>query len=405
MLIGVGWGLVGPLARGEDGLTLEQHLQRAETVLQQAQTQSVAASKNAWQIVEAAKALEQSGDTARAAEFYRMSLQLHPWNLEAQLRYGLALRTLGQPEKAREPFELVKRHAETDDWHNAARKALGEAPLKPAARWEGSEEGPYLLLVRIGKVPEVVLQETVEKLEARLGLPARVYEEMLVPPQASRSAFDRWMEHQVIASIQWQHPGARGLLAQLGVSRPQQAPKNELLAALIRALESEGDQERAQGMRAAAEHHRKWDAQWEAETMCDLAPRLLTEQKVKLGEAIIVGVTTCDLYSADSNYLFGTASTGQRRCVVSLQRYTAEFNGEPPDRARLVSRLHKQLLSSIGFALNVPRPTDPTSARAYPGSLQEHDAKSEYLSAECLAGFEQALGRKLPAAARKPSGL
>jgi hypothetical protein len=64
--------------------------------------------------------------------------------------------------------------------------------------------------------------------------------------------------------------------------------------------------------------------------------------------------------------------------------------------------MHKQLLSSIGFALGVPRPQDSSSARAFPTSVQDQDAKSEYMSPACVAGFERALGRPLPVEALPP---
>jgi predicted Zn-dependent protease len=45
--------------------------------------------------------------------------------------------------------------------------------------------------------------------------------------------------------------------------------------------------------------------------------------------------------------------------------------------------------------LGVPRCIDPMCARAYPASLEEHDAKGDKLCEVCRAGFARALGHEL----------
>jgi len=76
---------------------------------------------------------------------------------------------------------------------------------------------------------------------------------------------------------------------------------------------------------------------------------------------------------------------------------------ERESKKRLLERIHKQLLSSVGLALGVQRPTDPRSARSYPNSLDDHDSKGTWLSPECIKGFEKALGRPLPERTKKES--
>ena len=114
-----------------------------------------------------------------------------------------------------------------------------------------------------------------------------------------------------------------------------------------------------------------------------------------------VGIVSVDIYGNDNNYLYGLAKTGSSCCLISYRRYTAWFNEEKEKQERLLERIHKQLLSSIGFALGVPRPTDPRSARSYPNSLTDHDAKGTWLSPQCIEGFEKALGQPLPERTKK----
>ena len=71
---------------------------------------------------------------------------------------------------------------------------------------------------------------------------------------------------------------------------------------------------------------------------------------------VYIGITEADIYGNNNNYLFGVARTGDSG-LISYARYRAWFHrGE--NQSRLLDRIHKQLLSSVGFALGVPRPTD-----------------------------------------------
>ena len=134
------------------------------------------------------------------------------------------------------------------------------------------------------------------------------------------------------------------------------------------------------------------DEQWDAgRLLADFARRGPPPTNV-----VYVGITGADIYEGDSSYLFGFAPIGSHHCLVSYRRYTAQYNQERENQGRLLARLHKQRLSSLGFALAIPRPTDPRSARSYPNSLQDHDLKGNWLSPECIQGFEQALKHPLP---------
>ncbi len=392
--------LTAASAQDQAELSLDEHLRRADEVLQEAQTHQISAAKKAWQVIEAAKALETEGDAARAVFYFEKGLQLAPWNMEGHLSYALALQKLGEPGKAAASIEFVQRHAETDDWYNAAGKANHQPPLEPAQRWDGKSDVPAVVFIRVGKVSEILLREAGDKLEATLGIPVRTHKEMVVPPQPDRSAFDRWIEHHIIPSIDWKHPAARPLLDEIGVDDPKKSSGTALIGAIIRRLTLEGDVKRATELAQAIEHYKKWDSQWLADKLESYALEAVGETASASGPVIFIGITALDICSSDSNFLFGVAAIGGRQGLVSHLRFSAEFNGEPPDRRRLVSRLHKQLLSTIGNALDVPRPLDPTSARSYPASLAEHDAKSEFMSEACIAGFERALGKKLPTAAR-----
>ena len=110
-----------------------------------------------------------------------------------------------------------------------------------------------------------------------------------------------------------------------------------------------------------------------------------------------MGVADVDVFRDDLNFLFGQAENNGHHAMIAYRRFTAEFNHDRPNRARLIDRTLKQSLSSLGFMLGLGRCTDPTCARAYPHDLSEHDAKSTDLCDDCRTGLERALGKKLEA--------
>ena len=101
---------------------------------------------------------------------------------------------------------------------------------------------------------------------------------------------------------------------------------------------------------------------------------------------VILGVTEKDLFSGNSNFLYGGTEGGYG--VISYYRFTAATNQEQQNRPRLVSRLLKQAISSSNFTLDIPRCNTPYCARSFPQNLSEHDAKGEELCDECKRRLE-----------------
>jgi len=102
---------------------------------------------------------------------------------------------------------------------------------------------------------------------------------------------------------------------------------------------------------------------------------------------VYLGVTRKDLYREDLNFMFGQGQPGAG--VISYLRFRAAFNESTPNRTRLKKRLVNQCLSTIGFTFGVERCTSPVCPRAYPNSLQEHDAKGETLCPDCRKRFDE----------------
>ena len=396
------WLLISAPALDAAEASLQGLMANAKEVLDLARRDNVAAAKRAWQVVEAAKALEASGDTSTAADYMRAALQLDPWNPEAQLWFSLMQRKLGHPDEADAAARVVLDNAEEDTWYNAAAKALDLPKVQPWTAWDGRNEEPFILVVRVGTVQNIVLRDLAQKLEKNLGLKVCVDDTVMSPPPSNRNNLHHWMRRHIIPQLNWDSPDGRAILRPFGARSPDEVDPERLLGSTIAQLRHKEPNlvaDLIKGRDFWSNRLPQWDA---SPFMQDLYTKLMRE-KLDLGAGILVLFTECDLYSEQSNFLFGTAATSRRVCLVSSARFTADFNQEPTRRERLVSRLYKQCLCGIGFSLGVPRPTDPTSARAYPDSLMQHDAKSEYMSEACIRGFEEALHQKLPDSAHKPA--
>ena len=390
-----------PLTHATDE-SLQKTLDAANAVLRE--SNSVRAGANAGRVFDAAHALLEDGNRHLAARYFERGLQLSPWRLEEQLAYAQVLIALGRSEEALPIVGMVDERSESDTLCNQARKLAGKDPVPtPPAPGKKPPAGPWICLVRLGSVNEVVLADSMRKLRETLGVPVLLHGDIAELGKPHRSALTQWVKHYVQPQVVWDSAPGRQFLRTLGVSSPDDIRPAQLIKAMCDGLRGGGRDEEADKLQTTADFYREHDKQWDASVFADYGYRAAAEA-LHLEQAVVIGITEGDLYSEDSNYLFGMALTGARKGVVSYARYRADFNGEPPDRARLVTRMHKQLLCTTGFALNVPRPTDPTSARAYPASLAEHDAKSEYMSEACIAGFEKGLGVKLPEAAHKPAG-
>lgn len=99
--------------------------------------------------------------------------------------------------------------------------------------------------------------------------------------------------------------------------------------------------------------------------------------------AIYVGVTGVDLFSGDTNYIFGTGITvnGAATSLVSYYRMTTKSTGDRYEsRKRLTERLAKQLIPPTLGALGIARPVDPTDPYSYADSVARVDEKTLTLS-------------------------
>ncbi len=341
--------------------------------------------------------LIKSGQEDDAFQYLSKALTHDSWALDYQLLLAEMLLARGQSEPAREKAQLVVQYAEKDTQVNRARKLLQQDPLPAFSMMTStSTDRMTLVLVPVGEVDACVLSDLQRVLRARLALSVLVRDVRVWLPLARRDRVAPYLS-QVRARLREGIKKDERLAAFL-LEKDIPLEDLEQDAGLVKAcraiaLASGGAEELAK-FDANLEQLRQADKQWDIDEL--LNSLRVAAAPFRRPNLYFLGILNLDAFADQSNFIFGTAETNGPHAVVTYRRFTGEFNGETPSRKRLVDRLLKQSLSSIGFMLGVPRCATPTCARAYPHTLQEHDAKSTELCSACRSGFERALGVRLP---------
>jgi predicted Zn-dependent protease len=325
---------LGP-PRSEDPAALER---RVEEILS---GDPVLRGRHAATILALARLRAWQGRAGEADALFDAALTAGPRDWPGHCDHAELLRAMGQTERAGAKFRIVAGHAERDDLQERARRGLAalgpDADVPPPAAPEPPFPDLEFVLLDYGSSGAHLLPDLARDLGRIMGTAARVGLSRYSPGPPDRAA-----------------------LSQLRLLR-------DLLPAAASRLLPPGT-----------------DGQIDAD-------RLLREMRADLlpvqrpGDPVptlaYIAVTDTDLFAGEANFLFGGALPGY--AVISSARFRAAFTGEPPDRRRLLDRLLKQAVSSANFTLGIPRCDDPDCARAYPRSLEEHDAKPAALCPVC----------------------
>lgn len=376
--------------------SLDALIQKANQVLQK---DNVAAAKQAHIVFAAAERLFNEGKNADSEHYYLKGLQLTPWDMKHQLAYAKVLMSLGNEDKARSVARMVLQTSERQENIEESSHLLGEEmPRFVNPMPESFKENKVICFVKIGPVEDWVIQESGKQLSDKLGIPVFTHNKGLPLPKSHRSSYERWSK-SLKEDIAWEHPFVKKQMRDIGLKNKELATTDQTLELLARLYVAQGQGDPREQFSKMKKQMQERDEQWDAARLLEVLVREFPAN----GRVVFVGVLSKDIYSDDSNYVFGSALVGMNYCVHSYCRCTARFNSERENQKRLLERIHKQLLSSVGISLGLERPTDPRSARSYPNSLADHDAKGTWLSPECIAGFEKALGHPLPEKTKEES--
>ena len=96
-----------------------------------------------------------------------------------------------------------------------------------------------------------------------------------------------------------------------------------------------------------------------------------------------LGIYDVDLYTADSNFVFGQAEMGDRDCVISLFRLNPEFYGQEFDEQIFYSRILKEAVHELGHTFRLYHCPDAKCVMHFSNSLKDTDYKSSEFCKRC----------------------
>lgn len=325
------------------------------------------------------------GRDKEAINLYQQALEVDAWRLEYQLKLARLLQKCGDTNQALEKAKIVYQYAEDEDLIKGAEEFLSslgikltdEKDVKPAKIVKSIE----IIIVPVGKVNKRLLSELKNELEARMGIRFSIIEKELDPGKIDRTFADQYLTGIVeriksrITPIEMKELLSRSNLKAEDLKTYK--GKLKFIEAFFDKIGLSED-----GLKEFHDCLKKYESQrqYNADRLNEGLEQVFVLNK---GSSIkgYLGITEEDIFSSDYNFLFGWARPGYG--VNSYHRFRAVFNGEPPNRQRLVKRMLKQAISSSFAIFGIPRCTTPTCARAYPQDLTEHDQKSDEICPWC----------------------
>jgi predicted Zn-dependent protease len=310
--------------------------------------------------------------------------------------YAEMLQTRGESNLAHKRAELVLEYAEKDELVNRARRLLQERSLPTIpelCRIDGAVIS--ISLVAMGDIDICVLRDLRQMLHQKLTIPVHLYATKVPIPSPKRDPF-KYRISEVRSALQKDMIKDHNLekfLEESGVKYKDLENDQAVIHALRLMFYSMKGKEGLINFDKEVKQLQAAEKQWDID---DLLNTLRSAVALYRKERVyFLGVANLDAFADKGNFIFGTAENNAPHAVITYRRFTGDFYSNNPNRKRLVERAFKQSLSSIGFMLGVVRCSTPTCARAYPHSLDEHDAKSMDLCESCKIGFQQFLGKKL----------
>ena len=364
-------------------LTIEELKEKADKVLLM---DNVSGRSEIGVVFELFDRYLKEGLLKNAEDYVVHGLEHYPWNLKYQMIYAELLEKKGKHAESQEKAELVFKYGETDELIDKSSKLLNTYIDTQFPEIFAIEKPEYsFVLVPFVEYDKWLLKRIKTDLSAILGIKIYIQTVNISRPVANRDLRQRIIEHyRKVLIEQIEDPQVKYNMKLLALDKADLSEDKNVLN-LMRNMMSASHPDTVNEFEKQIKESAGVNEQWDAGILLDLLVQTIKPyRRDKVG---YLGVTSLDIYSKDFNFLFGWA--GRSGGIISYHRFKADFNGETPNKERLVERTLKQCLSSAGWIFGLERCTTPTCARAYPNSLIEHDAKELKLCQSCSDGFRK----------------
>jgi predicted Zn-dependent protease len=342
--------------------------------------------------------LEKEGKDEQALQLYKKALSVNAANIPGQMKLARLLAKHKQPREAKDRAAIVQEMGEDEALVQEAEellKSLAKNRPSPRRKPISVDRNVEITLIPLGKVNHRVLSTLRDMLEQRMGIRITILpttKDIGKPDRSLEPVFIedyfRWLKARIGET------DFDSVVSELGFTKrsmESSQSKRRFIESLFEHWGVNGQKARQDfetGLKNATNQ-----MQYDTTRLLDELQKEFPLQKKSRIKGYLA-VTNNDIYQANSRFHFGAALTGH--AVMSLCRFTADFNQEDQNRPRLVKRAVKQALSSANFVLGIPRCANPNCARAYPHSLQELDQKPDTLCSVCqerLRAYRQSARR------------
>jgi tetratricopeptide (TPR) repeat protein len=346
--------------------------------------------RNVKFIFQLAEIYKNEGKTHRAIQLYEQGLKVDSADLNKQFTLAQLLLKDNRQNEAIPILQTIIEFSESEKLYRASKDILKNLSVEVPeiiVRKKINFTKFKILLVPIGKPNSQLIHELRIALQNELGIPVTIAEEPVQPGKFDIILVEKYIRtvfqkiRETITSLQFDKIKKDLNFTKNDLKAPQR--QSRFILSYLDKLGADGAVSRHQFEKTIRELQGK--GQYFVST---LTQNIHQAFPFGSNEQIhsYIGVTSEDIGCKDCNFMYG--ETIGIYGAISYYRFRAKFNGEADNRPRLLKRLLKQALSSINFTFGIPRCNTPYCARAFPRTLQEHDAKSEHLCRICKHNLE-----------------
>jgi predicted Zn-dependent protease len=338
-------------------------------------------------VFDAADRLADAGQFSDADRYYLDGLRIEPHDFDHHLRYAQTLAREGKQTEEMIQAEIILNGCEDLSLVEKAMALTGDSPMQITPFENQRASGVTLVLVPLGDVDLMLLQQEQKRLHEDLGIDVQIHSLAVKLREPARNLLHPYADklRQHWQQVQGQDSDAFSkMLGFAGMSEQDLSDDAKAVQFTISVLQANGQERNAMVVKTSAA---QLGDQWSCEDMLsDFSAAIPTPTSPKVR---FIGFTSNDIFMKDTNYVFAEWKTGGC-AIVSYHRFTANFNSEIPSRVRLLRRLHCLCLGDVGHIFGLDRSTDPMCPLCYVDSLPELDLKADKLCDESRHEFDLA---------------
>ncbi len=97
----------------------------------------------------------------------------------------------------------------------------------------------------------------------------------------------------------------------------------------------------------------------------------------------VLGIVDEDLYSGNSNFVFGEAEVDGKYSLISITRLRQEFYNLLPDEGLFITRIRKEAVHELGHTYGLLHCSDRKCVMTFSNSLSDTDYKNDDFCPKC----------------------